>query len=171
MERAERLKAKGIILDLRNNPGGRVDTVVELTSRFLDDGLVLYQMDADRHSARNIHVNRRQQGSGSANDSPQSMNSAPAPAKSWPAPFAITVAPRLVGTTTFGKGSVNIQRPLSDGSGVYYSIARWFTPNGDLIEGDGIDPDIVVESDHEGTEDFQLDKAIEVLRETLVASG
>ena len=78
---------------------------------------------------------------------------------------------RLVGSTTFGKGSVNIQRPLSDGSGVYYSIARWFTPNGTLIEGDGIEPDVMVEADHGGIEDFPLDRAIELLTEATAFSG
>ncbi len=169
MERAKRLKAKGIILDLRNNPGGRVDTVVELTSRFLDDGLVLYQMDG-RQQRTEYHVT----GGNKAPDLPMIVliNEFSASASEIMAgALRDHGRARLVGTTTFGKGSVNIQRPLSDGSGVYYSIARWFTPGGDLIEGEGIEPDIVVEQDHEDTEDFQLDKAIELLRETVVASG
>ena len=163
MARAERLKAKGIILDLRNNPGGRVDTVVELTSRFLDDGLVLYQMDG-RHQRMEYHVT----GGSKAPDLPLIVlvNEFSASASEIMAgALRDHGRAQLVGVTTFGKGSVNIQRPLSDGSGIYYSIARWFTPAGDMIEGDGIDPDVVVESDHEGNEDFQLDKAIELLRE------
>ena len=169
MERTERLKARGIILDLRNNPGGRVDTVVELTSRFLDDGLVLYQMDG-RHQRTEYHVT----GGGKAPDLPLIVliNEFSASASEIMAgALRDHGRARLVGTTTFGKGSVNIQRPLSDGSGVYYSIARWFTPGGDLIEGEGIEPDIVVESDQEGAEDFQLDKAIEMLREATTAVG
>ena len=169
MDRAERLKARGIILDLRNNPGGRVDTVVELTSRFLEDGLVLYQMDG-RQNLLEYQVT----GGNKAPDLPMIVliNEFSASASEIMAgALRDHGRARLVGTTTFGKGSVNIQRPLSDGSGVYYSIARWFTPGGDLIEGEGIEPDILVESDHEGTEDFQLDKAIELLRETVAASG
>ncbi len=169
MERAERLKARGIILDLRNNPGGRVDTVVDLTSRFLDDGLVLYQMDG-----RQNRVEYEVTGGNKAPDLPLIVliNGFSASASEIMAgALRDHGRARLVGTTTFGKGSVNIQRPLSDGSGVYYSIARWFTPGGDLIEGEGIEPDILVESDDESSEDFQLDKAIELLREAIIASG
>ena len=69
----------------------------------------------------------------------------------------------LVGSKTFGKGSVNIQHALSDGSGIYYTIARWYTPLGHVIEGQGLIPDVEVMVDPEGIEDFQLDKAIELL--------
>ena len=48
----------------------------------------------------------------------------------------------IAGTTTFGKGSVNVLQPLGDGSGIYITIARWLTPDGRLIEGQGIEPDI-----------------------------
>jgi carboxyl-terminal processing protease len=51
----------------------------------------------------------------------------------------------IAGTTTYGKGSVNALYPLSDGSGLYITIARWLTPNGRLIEGQGIEPDITLE--------------------------
>jgi len=77
----------------------------------------------------------------------------------------------LVGTTSFGKGSVNTLRPLSDGSGIYFSIARWYTPNGTLIEGEGITPEIVVELPHGGTEDVQLNTAIEILEREIAKVG
>jgi carboxyl-terminal processing protease len=51
-----------------------------------------------------------------------------------------------IGTNTFGKGSVNLLRGLSNGGGVYLTIGRWFTPNGRVIEEIGIDPDVVVEA-------------------------
>ncbi len=169
LERAERLKARGIILDLRNNPGGRVDAVVEMTSRFLEDGLVLYQMDG-----RQNRIEYQVTGGNKVPDVPVIVliNEYSASASEIMA-GALRDHDRaqLVGVTTFGKGSVNIQRPLSDGSGVYYSIARWFTPGGDLIEGEGIEPDVVVEADHEGAEDFQLDKAIELLQGAVAAGG
>ena len=169
MERVERLKAKGIILDLRNNPGGRLDTVVDLTSRFLDDGLVLYQMDG-RQQRTEYPVT----GGDKAPDMPLVVlinEFSASSSEIMAGALRDHGRAHLVGTTTFGKGSVNIQRPLSDGSGIYYSIARWFTPNGDLIEGAGIEPEIVVEVDSEGVEDFQLDRAIELLREVMVVSG
>ena len=77
----------------------------------------------------------------------------------------------VVGTTTFGKGSVNNIWPLSDGSGVNFTIARWFTPSGVLIEGEGIDPDIFLESSEDASEDVQLDRATEILKEQIARGG
>ena len=169
LDRVERLKAKGIILDLRNNPGGRLDTVISMTSKFLDEGLVLYQVDG-RKARTDFSVENGEK----APDLPMVVlvnDFSASSSEIMAGALRDHGRAQLIGTTTFGKGSVNIQRPLSDGSGVYYSIARWFTPNGDLIEGEGIDPDIVVETDQEGTEDFQLDKAIEILLEDTAVSG
>jgi carboxyl-terminal processing protease len=68
-----------------------------------------------------------------------------------------------IGTKTFGKGSVNTLRELRDGTGMYFTIARWFTESGLAIEGEGVEPDIIQEQPEDGSEDLQLDKAIEVL--------
>lgn len=162
LERVEQFNTKGLILDLRNNPGGRVDTVVEMTSQFLDSGLVLYQIDGqDKRTDYEVKSGGKAQDISMVvlvNDFSASSSEIMAGA------LRDHGRAQLIGTTTFGKGSVNIQRALSDGSGVYFTIARWYTPNGTLIEGGGIEPDIVVPSDPEGVEDFQLDKAIEVLQ-------
>jgi carboxyl-terminal processing protease len=77
----------------------------------------------------------------------------------------------VVGTTTFGKGSVNNLWPLKDGSAIYFTIARWFTPKGSLIEGEGIAPDVVVESQPDDARDVQLDRAIELVRKQSPQSG
>ena len=69
----------------------------------------------------------------------------------------------IIGTVTFGKGSVNTLRKLSDGSGIFFTIAHWHTPSGALIEGDGLEPDIVVEQTEDSDDDLQLDRAIEEL--------
>ena len=73
----------------------------------------------------------------------------------------------IVGTTTFGKGSVNNLWRLDDGSGVNFTIARWYTPLGSQIEGEGIDPDFVAETPENGDQDTQLDRAIEVLEQSI----
>ena len=77
----------------------------------------------------------------------------------------------VIGTTSFGKGSVNTLRPLSDGSGIYFTIARWYTPKGTLIEGDGITPDIVVQLPPDATEDLQLKRALEILQQETATVG
>ena len=76
----------------------------------------------------------------------------------------------VIGMVSFGKGSVNTLLPLSDGSGVYFTIARWFTPEGTLIEGEGITPNVVVEIPEDETEDLQLNEAIKLL-EGQIARG
>jgi carboxyl-terminal processing protease len=73
----------------------------------------------------------------------------------------------VIGATSFGKGSVNTLRQLEDGSGVYFTIAHWYTPNGTLIEGKGITPEVVVETPPTETEDAQLAKALEVLQQRM----
>ena len=76
----------------------------------------------------------------------------------------------LIGNQTFGKGSINHFRQLSDGSAIYISIGRWFTPNGRQIEGNGLTPDIVVnttEQDIQQGKDPQLDRAIEYIKSKL----
>ena len=70
----------------------------------------------------------------------------------------------VLGTRTFGKGSVNILRDLrEDDGGIYLTIGRWYTPNGDLIEGDGVHPDVTVELPFDSEVDLQLEAAIEQL--------
>ena len=162
LERVEQFNSKGLILDLRNNPGGRVDTVVEMTSQFLDSGLVLYQI-----GGQDKRIDYEVKSGGKAQDISMVVlvnDFSASSSEIMAGALRDHGRAQLIGTTTFGKGSVNIQRALSDGSGIYFTIARWYTPNGTLIEGGGIEPDIVVPSDPEGVEDFQLDKAIEVLQ-------
>ncbi len=161
LERMEKLGARALILDVRNNPGGLLQTVVDVTGQFLDGGLVLYEVDG--------HDNRKDWKAGSgglAKDIPMVLlvNGGSASASEVLA-GALMDGDRalVVGEKTFGKGSVNTLRKLGDGSGMYFTIARWYTPGGTLIEGEGIQPDIVVTQPEEGEEDLQLDKAIELL--------
>ena len=165
LDRFERSQGLGMVVDLRNNPGGLVSSVVDVTGQFIDGGLVLYQIDAQG--------NRREwkaESGGMALDTPVVVlvNEFSASASEV---FAGAImdygrAP-VIGTTTFGKGSVNNLWALSDGSGVNFTTARWYTPNGTLIEGEGIDPDIIVEESEDEDEDPQLDRAIEVLKEQI----
>jgi carboxyl-terminal processing protease len=60
---------------------------------------------------------------------------------------------------------------LSDGSGVNFTIARWFTPNGTLIEGEGIMPNVILENPEDESEDLQLDRAIEILKDRIARGG
>ena len=162
LEKAQRLDAKGIILDVRNNPGGLLQSVVDVTSHFMDGGLVLYEIDG-KGKRKDWEVRP----GGSASEIPLVllMNEFSASGSEVLA-GALMDRDRgtVVGVKTFGKGSVNTLRRLRDGSGLYFTIARWFTPKGNLIEGEGLEPDVAVENPEDGSEDLQLDRAIEILQ-------
>ena len=159
----------GLVVDLRNNPGGLLRSVVDVASQFLDDGLVLYEIDA---SGQRDNWDVKSGGNGRGFPMVVLINQFSASASEVLSGALIDHDRAvLVGTTSFGKGSVNTLRPLSDGSGIYFSIARWYTPNGTLIEGEGITPEIVVELPHGGTEDVQLNTAIEILERGIAKVG
>ncbi len=161
MERFQRSKGLGLVVDIRNNPGGLVSSVVEVTSQFVEEGLVLYQLDGQG--------NRRDwntESGGIALDVPMVvlMNSGSASASEVFAGAIMHHGRALtIGGTTYGKGSVNNLWPLTDASAVNFTIARWYTPSGELIEGEGVTPDIIQETSGDDSEDLQLDLAIEEL--------
>jgi len=156
--------AKGIVLDLRDNPGGILDSAVAVASQFLKQGIVLYALDSsEKKETWNVKPG------GLATDLPLAVlvngNSASASEVVAGALQDYGRAP-LIGNQTFGKGSINHFRQLSDGSAIYISIGRWYTPNGRQIEGNGLTPDIVVnttEQDIQQGKDPQLDRAIEYI--------
>ena len=75
----------------------------------------------------------------------------------------------IVGEISFGKGSVNTLKKISDGSGIYFTIARWYTPNGNLIEGKGVIPDVVI-SEMEGAQETEdaLDVALDIMKNQIL---
>ena len=154
--------AKGLILDLRNNPGGTLDGTVDIASEFLDGGLVLYVIDGD---GRKQEWGVRE--GGIAKDIPMVVLANEGSASSSEilvGAFQDHNRATIIGTTTFGKGSVNILRPLSNEGGLYITIAHWYTPLGRLIQDDGLDPDIEVDDrDAKEADIKQLQRAIEEL--------
>jgi len=156
---------KGLILDLRNNPGGYLNTSVEVASQFLKEGLVLYEQDADGRR-RDFRVRP----GGLAVNIPLAVlvNKGTASASEIVA-GAIQDAGRapLIGEKTFGKGSVQTTHTLSDGSSVHVTVTYWFTPKGRQIQEQGLEPDIPVpltEEDVKNGRDPQLERAIEFLQ-------
>ena len=158
---------EGLILDLRNNPGGLLTATVDVASEFITGGLVTFEVD----------------GRGNRKDWPVRSGG-----ESYDVPIVVLVndfsasgsevltaalqdndRAIVIGVTTFGKGSVNTLRPLRNGGGLYITFARWYSPNGRLIEGDGIEPDVEInytpdiQSARRGAEDTQLAAAIKQL--------
>jgi carboxyl-terminal processing protease len=135
--------AEGIILDLRGNPGGLLDTVLDVASHFLRDGVVVAVRD---NQGQVTTLNARPVAM--VTDLPMVVLVDGASASgSEVLSGALQDRGRatIAGSVTYGKGSVDILRPLSDGSGLYITTARWLTPDGRLIEGQGIEPDIELE--------------------------
>jgi carboxyl-terminal processing protease len=155
----------GIIIDLRNNGGGYLSTAVEVSSEFIEDGVILYQEYADGRRDTHTALDSVQ-----ATDLPLVVlvNEGSASASEILA-GALQDYDRatLVGVKTFGKGSVQIPQPLSNNQGAArVTIARWLTPNERLIDDLGLMPDVVVETDvedFESEEDPQLDAAVETM--------
>jgi carboxyl-terminal processing protease len=155
--------ATGIVFDLRDNPGGFVDQSVAVADAFLPEGIVLYE-----RNIRGLEEIFRTVDGDVAETIPLVVlvNAGSASASEIVA-GAIQDRGRavLVGETTFGKGSVQGIHPLSDGSELRVTVARWYTPNNHTIDGVGIAPDIEVESpeDFGGPDDGQLTRAVEYL--------
>lgn len=137
--------AEGLILDLRRNPGGLLESAVTITSQFLQDGLVLYQV-----SSHDRRVDNRVKEGGIALEIPMVVLTDLASASaSEVVAGALQDHQRamVIGTRTFGKGSVNQLRRLGAGSGLYLTSSLWYTPEGRMIEGVGLTPDIQVPMD------------------------
>ncbi len=162
-------KPRGLVLDMRNNGGGYLQTAVEVASQFIPEGVVLIERYGD---GREDTYDARS--GGLATDIPLVVlvNQGTASASEIVA-GAIQDYERgkLVGMTTFGKGSVQIWNPLSDNQGaVRVTIAKWLTPLERTIHEVGLAPDFEVdltEEDFEAERDPQLDKAIEVLEQLI----
>lgn len=156
---------KGIILDLRFNPGGYLLTSVEVMSEFIDEGVVLIEQYGD--GTRDTYSAL---GNGRATDLPivVLINEGSASASEIVAGALQDYGrAQLVGVQSFGKGSVQVVSPLSNEQGAArVTIAKWLTPNERLIQDVGLTPDHIVEmtdEDYANDRDPQLDKAVEVL--------
>jgi len=160
-------KAQALILDLRNNGGGLLNSAVDVSSLFLDGGLVVGMKG--RVSRANDELYAR---AGQLTDLPMVVliNEGSASASEIVA-GALKDRGRasLVGEKSFGKGSVQTLFSLPDGSGVYVTIARYHTPSGAMIDHVGLEPDIKVEGElvKEHNKDQQLLRAIEEVKELI----
>lgn len=165
LEEIKKEDAKGLILDLRSNPGGSLAAVVDIARQILPSGMIVYTEDKNGQREEFTCDGKNE----------------------WKLPLVVLVngnsasaseilagaikdygIGRLVGTTTFGKGIVQRILPLTDGTALKLTISAYYTPKGNNIHGTGIEPDVVCEFDSEayydGGEDNQLEKAKEEMR-------
>ena len=157
-------KPKGLILDLRDNPGGLLQQSLEVADIFLDGGVIASEKDRDGNGQT-----FRATPQGAAQDIPLVVlvNGGSASASEIVAgALQDRDRAKLIGETTFGKGSVQLPHQLSDGSELRVTIAHWFTPNDRQIDGKGLTPDIAVprtQDDATAGRDPQLDRAAQYL--------
>ncbi|MFC1967178.1 S41 family peptidase [Chloroflexota bacterium] len=147
-------EAEGIILDLRYNPGGLLYSVVDVASHFLKEGIVVKV--ADKQNIRDYQVKSLEP----YTDLPMVVlvnNYSASGSEVLSGALQDYDRAVVTGNTTFGKGSVNVLHRLEDGSGIYLTTYRWLTPNGRLIEGKGIEPDIVLELEGEEAVQWAID--------------
>lgn len=155
---------EGLIIDLRGNPGGLLQSVCDTLEQILPEGMIVYTMD--KHGNKDEHTCKGE----TPIDIPLVLlvdeNSASASEI-----FAGAVKDHKVGTivgeTTFGKGIVQNSYQMYDGSAVKLTISKYYTPSGNNIHGKGIAPDVEVQQDQETEQDEQLDEGIRVLKEML----
>ncbi|MCL2340771.1 MAG: S41 family peptidase [Proteobacteria bacterium] len=133
----------GVILDLRNNPGGLLDQAVKVAETFLDKGVIVSTKGRNKEEQMVFKAHPTD----SATDFPMVVlvNGGSASGSEIVA-GALRDHKRavIVGTTTFGKGSVQTILPLPDGAGLRLTTAKYYTPSGESIQATGIKPDIVV---------------------------
>ena len=153
---------KGIVLDLRNNPGGYLQGAVDVASEFLKTGTVVVTEERGDGTKNEFEVERL----GLLINMPTVVliNEGSASASEILAGALRDVRKvTLVGQKTFGKGTIQEPIEMEGGSGLHITIARWLTPNGTWVNEKGLEPDVNIEDDTNTPEDEQLDKAIELL--------
>jgi carboxyl-terminal processing protease len=159
----------GLILDLRGNPGGYLDVVADIADEFLDSGIILYEATDSLEIIRDWAANP----GGLATDIPLAVlvdGSSASGSEVLAGALQDHGRAAIIGTQTFGKGSVDSTYELQDGSALYLTTARWLTPDKHLIEGIGITPDYEVdfsEEDWDNGIDNQLDYAVEYLKSSI----
>ncbi len=170
----EKQGQKGLVIDIRNNPGGLLDTVVDMLDRMLPNGLIVYTEDK--------YGNRDEYKSDSKEEFNKPLavlingNSASA-SEIFAGAIQDYEKGTIVGTTSFGKGIVQSILPLTDGTAIKVTVSKYYTPKGRNIHKIGISPDVTVELDDalrqkvviEKKEDNQLQKAISILNKEIKA--
>ena len=161
----------GLVLDLRGNPGGSVDEVTEIADEILGKQLIFYSKDKNGDKRESYSDSSKLEipyvllvdgGSASASEILAGA-------------VKDTDAAEIVGTQTFGKGIIQVLRPLSSGDAIKLTVSGYFTPNGTSIHGIGIEPtvveplseDYVTKENPTDADDNQLQKALELIRKDM----
>lgn len=155
---SQRDQLDGIVLDMRNNPGGLFDGAIEVASDFIADGVIVSQHG--KYTSQDF----RSTGRGRLTSLPVEVlvnRGSASSAEIVAGAIRDRLGAKLIGESTFGKGTVQDRRSVSGGGGLHVTIARWMLPGGDWIQDEGIPVDIEVTNDPETDVDEVLIRAIE----------
>jgi carboxyl-terminal processing protease len=147
---------RGVVLDLRDNPGGYLDSAVQIASQFLQPGSVVV---SERGKTESTH---KASGGGILRGIPVVVivnHGSASAAEILAGALRDDLKASVVGDQSFGKGSVQEVLDMSDGSSLKVTIAKWYTPNGSSIDKEGITPTVLIADDTKTPADEQLDKA------------
>ncbi|MBX4205994.1 S41 family peptidase [Candidatus Microgenomates bacterium] len=159
-------QVKGIVLDLRNNPGGYLQAAVDLASDFVPSSKTVVIEENSKGQKNEYKVNNIgrflkypvvvlvNKGSASASEILAGA-------------LRDQINAKLVGETSFGKGTIQEPLTLDHGAGLHVTIAKWLTPNGTWVHDKGLEPDFKVEDNEKTDEDEQLQKAVETLQKAI----
>jgi carboxyl-terminal processing protease len=165
VEAAKAKGVRGLIIDVRGNPGGLLNETAQTADMFLDKGIIVTQVDRSG-AERSIQARAGNEITSLPIVVVQDEFSASG-SELLAAALQENGRATVVGSRSFGKGTVNHARELSNGGAVYVSIARWLTPARNQIEGRGVKPDIEVTltaDDIEAQRDVAIQRAVDVLR-------
>ena len=153
---------KAVILDLRNNPGGYLQDAVDIGSEFVNTGSVVVQEERSDGTIKKYK---------SDNSLPRLLSLPVAVLINGGSASASEILAgalhddrqaKLVGETTFGKGTIQEPEDLGNGIGLHITIAKWLTPSGVWVNGKGLEPDVKIINEQNATSDAQLDAAIKL---------
>lgn len=162
-EELEAQGMKGLIIDLRENPGGLVTSCVNIANMVVPKGPIVSVVERD--GSKKVHESKLEEEKypivvlidGNSASASEILAGA----------LQDTGAATIVGTKSYGKGSVQVVMPMFHNDALKLTIAKYYTPNGRCIDGIGIEPDIAIDFKQGDTTDVQLEKAEEVLREKM----
>jgi len=160
---------QGLVIDIRSNPGGSLDTVVNMLDEILPSGMIVYTVDKD---GKKIEYKGKNTDEISVPLAVLVNGDSASASEIFAGAVQDYGVGTIVGTTTFGKGIVQTVKQLTDGSAIKFTISKYFTPKGQEIQGKGVTPDVVVDLDEAVKnktgitmeEDNQLQKAIEIVK-------
>lgn len=166
-------KAQGLIIDLRNNPGGLLDTAIEVSSLFMPDDLSQYREDNLKKAVVVIEENAKKEKKNFTRTQKQLFNfplviiqnrGSASAAEIFAGAMKDYQLGSVIGEASFGKGSVQNLEDLSNKGSIKVTIAKWLTPTGVGINGKGINPDIMIQEEVTENNDPVMNRAIDLLK-------